>query len=48
MLNTRELQGTYALRWQDYWGLDDQQGGRFRYLAVEVSPAASPHAAEQP
>lgn len=39
--NTRELRGTYALSWQDYSSLDDQRGGRFRYLAVEVPPPAT-------
>ena len=40
--NTRELRGAYAFNWQDYSSLDDQRGGRFRYLAVEVSHAATP------
>lgn len=40
--NTRELRGEYALNWQDYSSLDDQRGGRFRYLAVEVAHPATP------
>lgn len=40
--NTRKLRGTYALSWQDYSSLDDQRGGHFRYLAVEVSDPATP------
>lgn len=40
--NTRDIQGTYALTWHNYWQLDDQPGGHFRYLAVEVTPAESP------
>ncbi|MBC9822831.1 hypothetical protein H9I49_16190 [Terrabacter sp. MAHUQ-38] len=40
--NTRELRGAYALKWQDYATLDEQRGGRLRYLALEVLPASSP------
>lgn len=39
--NTRELRSAYPLKWQDYATLDDQRGGRLRYLALEVSPDPS-------
>lgn len=39
--NTRDLRGAYPLKWRDYAALDDQRGGRLRYLALEVVPATS-------
>ena len=34
------LRGSYPLRWRDYGQPFPQTNGRFRYLAVETSPAA--------
>lgn len=36
--NTRILQGSYKLEWQDYARLDGRRGGELRFLAVEVLP----------